>query len=64
MPASQAVAEVIVSVPIVPLDPARNAELLDRAYRLVQSVPVHRLHFLPDDSFWQLLDQSSGLHRV
>lgn len=64
MPSGQAVAEVITSVPIVPLDPMRDVELLDRAYRLVQSVPVHRLHFLPDDSFWRLLDQSSGLHRV
>jgi hypothetical protein len=51
-----ALAEVVASSPIVCADPDRAAALLDRAAQLTRAVPVQRLHFLPDDSFWQLID--------
>ena len=55
MPRSQAIAEIIASAPIVSTDPGRAGTLLGRAEQLEQAVPVRRLHFLPDDSFWQVI---------
>lgn len=55
MPVAQAAAEVLTSVPIVPLDPQRMPILLERVLNLVTAVPTSRLHFLPDDSFWQVI---------
>lgn len=52
LPTALAVAEVIASIPIVPLDPDRRAALLARLEQLIRQVPTSRLHFLPDDSFW------------
>ena len=51
-----ALAEVVASSPIVCADPDRAAALLDRAAQLTRAIPVQRLHFLPDDSFWNLID--------
>ena len=50
-----AMAEVIASSPIVSADPDRAVALLARAEQLVKAVPVQRLHFLPDDSFWAVV---------
>ncbi len=51
-----AVAEVIANSPIVCADPDRAVALLDRAVQLTRAIPVQRLHFLPADSFWSLID--------
>jgi hypothetical protein len=56
LPASLAVAEILTSLPVVSADPARATELLDRCQNLLACTPVFRLHFLPDASFWTLLD--------
>jgi hypothetical protein len=55
MPRGQAIAEIVASAPIVSTDPGRAIALLGRAEQLEQAVPVRRLHFLPDDSFWQVI---------
>jgi hypothetical protein len=52
---SVAMAEVIASSPIVSADPDRALALLARAEHLVNAVPVQRLHFLPDPSFWAVI---------
>lgn len=51
----QALAEVLSNVPVIPDDPQRNATLIDRCLRLLDDIPAFRLHFLPDDSFWQVI---------
>jgi hypothetical protein len=51
-----AIAEVVASSPIVCADPDRAFALLDRAAQLTRAVPVQRLHFLPDASFWDVID--------
>jgi hypothetical protein len=56
LPPGQAVAEVVSNTPIIPIDPSRTLQLVDRAQRLVQAVPAYRLHFLPDDSFWGVVE--------
>jgi hypothetical protein len=50
-----AIAEIIASSPVVSADPDRAISLLARAAQLVAAVPVQRLHFLPDDSFWSVI---------
>ena len=57
---SQHAAEVIASTPIIPADPGRSLQLIDRAARLAREVPAYRLHFLPDDSFWSAIDASES----
>jgi hypothetical protein len=52
---AEAIAEVIASSPVVNADPDRAVALLDRAGQIVSSVPVQRLHFLPDASFWAVV---------
>ena len=52
----QAIAELISNVPVIPADPARSHNLLERCENLLDSVPVSRLHFLQDDTFWDVVD--------
>jgi hypothetical protein len=55
MSSGEALAELLAGIPIVPADPQRSAEVLRRGARLLGSVPVYRLHFLPDNSFWRVI---------
>jgi hypothetical protein len=50
-----AIAELIASSPVVSADPDRALDLLARAEHIARSVPVQRLHFLPDSSFWAVV---------
>jgi hypothetical protein len=56
LPPALAVAEIVASSPIVCADPARTLDLLARARQLIARVPVRRLHFLPDDAFWEVVE--------
>jgi len=57
MEKGQALAEVLASVPVVSTDPANTLALIQRCSNLIENVPVQRLHFLPDDSFWGVIHQ-------
>lgn len=52
----QALAELVASVPVVSTDTRRAVELLTRCQSLIADVPVLRLHFRKDDSFWELIN--------
>jgi hypothetical protein len=56
MSAAQALAELVSSVPVIPEDKYRSPELMIRGSRLLESVPAYQLHFLPNDSFWNVID--------
>jgi hypothetical protein len=56
----QALAEVISNVPVIAGDPARSVELLEVGRRLLSIVPVYRLHFLPEASFWRIVEVRPG----
>lgn len=55
MPLPEALAEIIANVPVIPQDPQRLRLLLERAQRLINTLPTYRLHFLPDASFWGIV---------
>jgi hypothetical protein len=55
MTPAQALAEAVSSVPVIPEDPARALTLLARLQQLVRSVPVYRLHFRKDPTFWEVI---------
>jgi hypothetical protein len=61
---SQALAEVVSNVPVIPDDPSRIKILLQRGSKLVAELPVKLLHFLPDDSFWQVVNAGSRPDKV
>ncbi len=52
----EALAELAANTPVIPADPARSHELLVLGRRLLSSVPVYKLHFLPDASFWRVVE--------
>lgn len=56
LPLAQAVAEIVASSPIVCADPARTFDLITRARQLHTVVPIRNLHFLPDNSFWSVVE--------
>ncbi len=56
LPPALAVAEIVASCPIVCADPARTSDLLTRAGQLHAAVPIRHLHFLPDNSFWNVVE--------
>jgi len=56
MSTAQSLAELVSNVPIIPEDSSRSSELLSRGIRLLETVPAYQLHFLPDDSFWNVVD--------
>jgi hypothetical protein len=53
-----ALAEFLANVPVMNGDPTRGQELVERCLMIVNSVPVYRLHFLPDGTFWVVLEDS------
>jgi hypothetical protein len=57
---SQAIAEMVANVPVIPADSLRSATLLERLYRITQTTPVKKLSFLPDASFWNVIQASLG----
>jgi len=61
LPPALAVAEIVASSPVVCADPARTLDLLTRARQLHTAFPIKHLHFFPDNSFWKVVDQGSGL---
>jgi hypothetical protein len=56
---SRQTAELIASAPLVAADPQRSSQLFDRALALAAAAPVVNLHFLPDASFWPLIEAHS-----
>lgn len=54
--AAQALAEMVSNVPIIPEDKSRSSELLIRGAGLLETVPAYQLYFLPDDSFWNVIE--------
>ncbi len=56
----EALAELVANVPVIPADPARSHKLLEVGRRLLRQVPIYRLHFLPDASFWRVVESSVG----
>jgi hypothetical protein len=57
--AGQSTAELVASIPVIPRDPRIGASLIDRLERLQAHAPVFNLHFLPDASFWRVIDELS-----
>jgi hypothetical protein len=53
----QALAELVGSLPVLAAIPAMTPLLLARVDELIDSIPVQRLHFLPDFSFWEVVHQ-------
>lgn len=56
MGAGQALAELVSNVPVLSTDAARSPALLLRCQHLWNALPVRRLHFLRDDSFWRVVE--------
>ncbi len=56
MALGQALAEIVSNVPVIPADTGRNAQLMELVFSMLRKVPAYRLHFLPDNSFWQAVD--------
>jgi hypothetical protein len=54
------VAEMIASLPVVSADRSRGVQLVLRCQAILEQVPAYRLHFLPDASFWPLIEQAIG----
>ncbi len=55
---AHAVAEMVGSIPVVSADTDRSLELLQRCQSILDTVPVYRLHFLKDASFWQVIEEA------
>jgi hypothetical protein len=52
-----AIAELVANCPVINGSPSHLAALLGRCSQLVAAVPVQRLHFRKDGSFWRVLEQ-------
>jgi hypothetical protein len=57
----QALANLYQGVPMFSGDHRVKRRILDACRSLVDKVPIHELHFLPDPSFWQVLNQPTIL---
>lgn len=53
--AGKATAALIANVPVIPQDPLRSVQLLAQLAQFQQQIPIHELHFLPDNSFWHVI---------
>lgn len=52
----RALAELISNIPVIPDNPFLNAELFVRGKQILDKIPIYQLHFLPNDSFWQVVE--------
>lgn len=57
---AHAVAEMIASLPVVSADRSRGVQLIQRCQAILEQVAAYRLHFLPDASFWPLVERALG----
>jgi hypothetical protein len=51
----QALAELVGSLPVLAAIPSMTGLLLARVEEMIDTVPIFRLHFLPDHSFWKVV---------
>jgi hypothetical protein len=58
---SQAVSEIISSIPVVPLNNEYCSQLIPIIQRVITRIGAHYLFFKKDNSFWQLLFQQKGM---
>jgi hypothetical protein len=56
MSPGRALAELMANMPVISANPALGASIMDRALNLLHDVPAYQLHFLPDRSFWQVVE--------
>lgn len=61
MPASQATAELMANIPILSADPGCSLDLLVRVQNIAYTYPVFQLHFLPEATFWQVIEAGEYL---
>jgi hypothetical protein len=59
MSIASATAELLANCPVINASPSHLPALLPRCRQLAGAVPVQRLHFRKDGSFWQLLEHRS-----
>ena len=52
-----ALAELITNVPVLTQSADLSMQVMDRCDEIIQQVQPVRLHFLPDDSFWHLIEK-------
>ena len=64
MKSSQALAEMVSNIPVIPDDLSRGERLLKRCSVLIENIPVYYLHFLPDSTFWGAIDALSQPSKV
>jgi hypothetical protein len=55
VPQAQALAEMVACVPVLTAEPCYLREILNRSRQILDTVPYHHLHLLPDDSYWSVL---------
>ena len=58
---AQGMAEMITSVPLINANPSRTPELVSRCQKLMESVPVYRLHFRKDNTFWKVITDANDI---
>jgi hypothetical protein len=63
MSSGLAIAELVANVPVIPQDPVRSAVLLRRLGDINRAVPLKKLHFTLDDSFWDLIDPRGSTNK-
>lgn len=62
IPESLAVSEILSSIPVVPLNGEFCANLITKIQTILYQVEAHYLHFLPDDTFWQVIWRGEELN--
>jgi hypothetical protein len=60
--AAQGMAEMITSIPLINADPSRTHELVQRCRAVMNSVPIFRLHFRKDNTFWKVIAEANGMY--
>lgn len=53
---AKALADLITHIPVIPKSAERLTELMGRCRKLIDEIKIYNLYFLPDNSFWQLID--------
>lgn len=58
---AQALAEMVANVPVLPIDSSKTPIILRRCSQILFKTPSYYLHFLPDSTFWNVLEEKLQL---
>jgi len=58
---AQSIAELMANIPVIPGNPHWVSRAMERCYRIIHDVPIQKIHFRRDKTFWEMIEVSKEI---